>query len=805
MRFHLQILGTHSGDTTPSIMLHFDTARYMFNCGEGTQRLCVETRRRLAKLRALFFTRTKWDTLGGVPGMILTVADAGITTFQLYGPQNLAHAIAGTRGFVHRPGINMQIQDIVNDADFAYKDENLHVRAVTIRPDTEGLAAADSQPRSESQDRDHIYVQDVVQRMFPPIVTTNGSAGQQAPEAASSHPLAEQQVQVQRKSTAGNDWQTRLLPTVHDDRSAISYICRGPEQIGKLDINMAKSLGVKVGPNLAKLKAGQSVVAMDGSTVHPHQCVEPTQPGLMFMIVDCPSVAYIAPLVSNPAMIDAAAATSPESIIRCVVHICGDDVLTDQRYMDWMASFPATTQHVYMSERHNQHDLMFESYAVVQNKLNALDAKMFPLPYIKPRLPETTTIVEGLPRHARPAELLLSVSLGKTVEYDASECRPPFAFDRTSREYQAFIADAKPVLSRVRQAETVRKRSHDSAFDSIAAAEEGGDVVVTTLGTGSAIPGKYRNVSSTILETPTGTIILDAGEGTLGQLYRRFGPAGMDEALKSLVFVFVSHMHADHHLGLIGVLVRWHALTRDWRNMLVLVGPASLWRWLSEYEQIEDIGLWRIVFVDSADLTRNWDAPEPAPQVMDPGLLATMGLSSLNTISVVHCQESYAMVAETTSGFKFGFSGDCRPSKVLARAAQHADILIHEATLYNDMKKEAIQKRHCTMEEAISVGLQAKAKHLLLTHFSQRYPKVPNLETQHIRPDSPSRSRSRSRSRSPDSGRRSSDAMVTGISFDLMSITTADFWKMPLLMPALQTLFSQEEDTIDGGSGDRDA
>ena len=85
--------------------------------------------------------------------------------------------------------------------------------------------------------------------------------------------------------------------------------------------------------------------------------------------------------------------------------------------------------------------------------------------------------------------------------------------------------------------------------------EIGHDIVVTTLGTGSALPSKYRNVSSTHLAIPgLGGILLDAGEGTLGQLRRRFGPDGLRQVYKDLRMIFISHMHADHHLGLQGVL-----------------------------------------------------------------------------------------------------------------------------------------------------------------------------------------------------------------------------------------------------------
>ncbi|PIO13046.1 hypothetical protein AB205_0126390, partial [Aquarana catesbeiana] len=70
---------------------------------------------------------------------------------------------------------------------------------------------------------------------------------------------------------------------------------------------------------------------------------------------------------------------------------------------------------------------------------------------------------------------------------------------------------------------------------------------VVFLGTGSAVPMKSRNVSSTLVHvSPSRVLLLDCGEGTFGQLYRHYGDE-VDDVLCQLSAVFVSHIHADHH------------------------------------------------------------------------------------------------------------------------------------------------------------------------------------------------------------------------------------------------------------------
>lgn len=127
---------------------------------------------------------------------------------------------------------------------------------------------------------------------------------------------------------------------------------------------------------------------------------------------------------------------------------------------------------------------------------------------------------------------------------------------------------------------------------------KGDDVVVTTLGTGSALPSKYRNgtsvlyviarslrnsvtpsligerylspeVLSNLVQIPRwGNILLDAGEGTWGQIARRFGGGAQTDGeveaiLRDLRCVFISHIHGDHHMGLAKILALRQTVRMD--------------------------------------------------------------------------------------------------------------------------------------------------------------------------------------------------------------------------------------------------
>jgi ribonuclease Z len=132
------------------------------------------------------------------------------------------------------------------------------------------------------------------------------------------------------------------------------------------------------------------------------------------------------------------------------------------------------------------------------------------------------------------------------------------------------------------------QRSIKAAQENIAEVEasgelppiEGSNVGIVALGTGGSLPTKYRNgthafsalrpitqltscssVLSTLVRIPGwGNILLDAGEGTWGQLVRTFGlqDEGYNvwQALRDIKCIFISHVHADHHIGLAHILAK---------------------------------------------------------------------------------------------------------------------------------------------------------------------------------------------------------------------------------------------------------
>jgi ribonuclease Z len=142
------------------------------------------------------------------------------------------------------------------------------------------------------------------------------------------------------------------------------------------------------------------------------------------------------------------------------------------------------------------------------------------------------------------------------------------------------------------------------------------------------------------------------------------------------------------------------------------------------------------------------------------------------TVKVDHCPDAHALIVEHTSGaWKIAFSGDCRPSAALVSAGAHATVLVHEATFSDEMSAEAKVKKHSTAGEAIDVGKRMAAEFVLLTHFSQRYPKLVPVSA--------------------------TDIGNVGVAFDQMAVSRSHLAVLPRLLPALGAILSNETDTED--------
>ncbi|XP_035207675.1 zinc phosphodiesterase ELAC protein 2-like [Stegodyphus dumicola] len=298
---------------------------------------------------------------------------------------------------------------------------------------------------------------------------------------------------------------------------------------------------------------------------------------------------------------------------------------------------------------------------------------------------------------------------------------------------------------------------------------------VIFLGTGSSIPSKVRNVSAILVNISANKyLLMDCGEGTQGQIVRLFGDA-YSNVLRDIFCIFVSHIHADHHLGLIQLLkCRAEAFKKFNREYepLVLIGPSMLFYWLQNYHNMFEKVSSLYSFIKCSSLQHNEKILCGAEE-----LVASKNFENITlaTVLVDHCPDAYGLImTHKTSKWKLVYSGDTMPCERLIAAGDGCSLLIHEATMEDELADEAVMKKHSTTSQAIQVGEMMKSKYTLLTHFSQRYAKVPVFSEKFH--------------------------SYIGCAFDNMRVTPNELYILPLLIPALKCLFAEdiEEQQIKG-------
>ena len=266
------------------------------------------------------------------------------------------------------------------------------------------------------------------------------------------------------------------------------------------------------------------------------------------------------------------------------------------------------------------------------------------------------------------------------------------------------------------------------------------------LGTSASRPTVERNVSSLAVIREGETLMFDCGEGTQRQMMRY----GITFALSD---IFFTHMHADHMLGLTGLL-RTLALQGRTEPMNVY-GPVGcekfLWRAITLGSEKQPFEIKIVELTPEAPLKRNGYSVIPFPVEhgdrsaigyhiveetrlgrFNPEKARDLGIPEGPLWGKIHKGETVTLpdgrtiepselVGPTRPGRRVVLTGDSRPSEGTIAAATGADVLVHEATFAEEEAPRALETGHSTAREAAEVAAKAGVKKLVLTHVSARY------------------------------------------------------------------------------------
>ena len=266
------------------------------------------------------------------------------------------------------------------------------------------------------------------------------------------------------------------------------------------------------------------------------------------------------------------------------------------------------------------------------------------------------------------------------------------------------------------------------------------DLSLFFAGTGGSAPAAQRGLPAVLMRRGGDRMLFDCGEGTQRQLVRSVGLADMES-------VFITHFHADHWLGLPGMLKSFALRERD--QPLTVYGPRGL---------VELMGVMRIVYgrlpfelsvveLDPAQAVErdgyritpvpvthgNREAygyalvEDERPGEFDPHAAERLGVSPgpdfgrLQHGETVDGVTPQQVMGAPREGRKIVLSGDTAPCEALAVAAHQADVLVHEATFTDEEAERARETFHSTARQAAELARDAQVRLLALTHISSRY------------------------------------------------------------------------------------
>jgi ribonuclease Z len=272
------------------------------------------------------------------------------------------------------------------------------------------------------------------------------------------------------------------------------------------------------------------------------------------------------------------------------------------------------------------------------------------------------------------------------------------------------------------------------------------DLDVVFLGTAASMPTAQRSPAALLVRRGSERLLFDCGEGTQRQLQRSA------IGLPDLQEIFLTHFHADHFLGLPGMLKTFALRGRD-ETPLTVYGPCGLRELFTRLRPF----LGRLPYpltvvelepgerLDRGEYAIEGFAVEHGPAALGyalveperPGRFDVSAADALGvpdgpargrlqagaavTLDSGRTVTPAEVLGESRSGRKLVLTGDTAPSPLVVQVAHEADLLVHEASFLAEEKERARETLHSTAADAAEVARLAQVRLLALTHVSPRY------------------------------------------------------------------------------------
>ncbi|MDX1596499.1 MAG: ribonuclease Z [Nitrosopumilaceae archaeon] len=265
------------------------------------------------------------------------------------------------------------------------------------------------------------------------------------------------------------------------------------------------------------------------------------------------------------------------------------------------------------------------------------------------------------------------------------------------------------------------------------------------LGTSGAMPTENRGLSCICLVREGEVLMFDAGEAS--QIAFMKSGLGWNKKMK----IFVTHMHGDHVLGILGLLQTMAMKNRT--EPIEIYGPTGIDEFISANIKILNFGLTFPVLITVINQGKIFESekyviysckanhsvsafsymfqekdkpgkfhPDSAKKLNIPEGKLWNDLQNGKNIQLDgRIIKPEQVLGAKRRGKKIGISGDTIPTKELEEFFKDCDYLVFDSTFLEEVKEKAVETFHSTAYQAATLAKKANVKNLILTHFSARY------------------------------------------------------------------------------------
>ena len=831
--YSFRILENYSKDMFHSSILRFDKSSYLFNCCDGTQRNALDQGIKFPKIKAIFFNSSQTDCYLGCYGFLMSRGEMNFTkAFAI--AKNIESSskrnedgeqknVKNKKKDKNKENItkekdnnnNIEIKNNINKENIDKKKDNNEIKENIGTEKNNNKKKKDKSPDRKNLKPilNKLNIHEIKNNPFegiqqctlfgPPNFSQNFIHSQNFCPVPINKYLYEYDL-VSNSFICKNIFKENKYPepiknysddvitifpiclnSQNNNIFSMSYICIPKQKNRSFNKEKALQLGLKPGPVFGELQKGKSVTLDNGKIITLKDVSDEPLPSSSVLILYIPSEEQMNMLIKNETIEKYKQKKLGDEYVyntSIIVHITPKfNIINNENYIKFMASFGNEVEHIIECPEINQQFLYNEGKLKIQYLLNKVSNILFPDVLFSEEESESPM--------RNKMEILTNISQKNNINIDESIPGREYIIYPPDKKgfvikglYQgkAFYFKSEEEKNFIKNISEIKIKNIDNEIATFNQERNENNLPrVTFLGTTSMKPGKFRNVSSILIENKINNekkyILFDCGEGTYQQMIEKYGFQITENILLNIRLIAISHKHGDHMLGLVKILKEIDKLIILEKsqnqilenNYIYVIVPKTIIDFVKnsieldiinkDYFKVLDSNLFNVneeqyykknLLQDNpnenfTDIPRispiddyknlcekiNNFRNKPELKNIYEDFINKFG-ALFNTIEVFHCEESFGLFIENnldkndSSYWKISFSGDTRPNNNFFNYSMHSTLFIHEGTFDDELYEDAEDKMHSTIGQAINLGKENLSTYIAITHFSPRYIKT---------------------------------------------------------------------------------